>query len=255
MQSSEQSLAVDSSRLRSDSTPDIATRKQIQFVRKPTFDRSYFGLCNSMVQTSPKNFSSDEYLAKLPWDLIVNNQNFNDFYLTSKVKNINDFQTKIYMERIAQKLRLRQLFADTQKNKPGQSAESNQAQKMVSLGMIGFVKNRIATLQSEKLERERVALFESRLQKKRRQTAWKSSSRSSRNKKVPFSHPDQVRENEEKIARKKNERVKRINQLRQQKEMEKRIEKEMEKNNRGTLGSPSGSKSGQLSGTKDPKYH
>ena len=146
------------------------------FVRKPTFDRSYFGRCDSLVQTSPKAFSSEEYLAKLPWDLIVNNQNFNDFYLTSKVKNINDFQTRIYVERMAQKLRLRQLFADSQKHKLDQNSEASRAQKMVSLGMIGFVKNRIATLQSERLERERVTADDSRLQKKPRQTAWKSSS-------------------------------------------------------------------------------
>jgi hypothetical protein len=157
LHSFEHTILPEDSRFQSDSTPNNAKRKQLQFVRKPTFDRSYFGRCDSMVQIDPKAFSSEEYLAKLPWDLIVNNQNFNDFYLTSRVKNINDFQTKIYMERMAQKLRLRQLFAETHKNNLSQSAEASRAKKMVSLGMIGFMKNRIATLQSEKLERERVA--------------------------------------------------------------------------------------------------
>lgn len=110
--------------------------------------------------------------------MIVNNQNFNDFYLTSKVKNINDFQTRIYVERMAQKLRLRQLFADTQKHKLDQNAEASQAQKMVSLGMIGFVKNRIATLQSERLERERVTAGDFRQPRKPRLMVLKSSSRS-----------------------------------------------------------------------------
>lgn len=172
------SLVPGNSRLNSEPTQDREAPKQFRFVRKPTFDKSYFGRGDSMAQIAHADFSSSEYLAKLPWDLLVNNQSFNDFYLTSKVKNINDFQTKMYVERMAQKLKMRQLLADAQNSKHDASSEVHQAQKIVSLGMIGFVKSRIATLQSEKLERERVSCGDARLRRKLRRTAWRSSSRS-----------------------------------------------------------------------------
>jgi hypothetical protein len=72
---------------------------------------------------------------------------------------------------------------------------------------------------------------------------------------VIVSEADQVRENEEMIAKKKNERVKRINQIREQKEMERRVEKEIEKNNRGISCLSSCSAPSELSGTKNTKYY
>lgn len=136
--------------LQNTSGPKSQSKKDFRFVKKPTKE-----IQPTDYTEYPGNFCSEEYMQRLPWDIVALNTSYNDFYTTSKIKHLSEKTFRQAAQRISQQIRFKQLLSQSINKKSGGDPEK--ASKLVSLGMVGFVKDKLAEIEHEQAEKELVS--------------------------------------------------------------------------------------------------